>query len=542
MKRKHLIYIRRSIQALFLILFIILLIQTRLPQDVYIDYSIALGSEQDIRIDSPVTLFFKADPLIWLTSVIAGHQWIAGFGLALLVVIITMLFGRAFCGFICPFGTIHNMVGMTKPALKGKRRIDGNEKSSIQKVKYFILFTIIIAALFGLNVAGIMDPFSFLFRSLALGVFPGIGIGLKELFDIMARSDIKILNLSSYAAEVFVSPVFGYGYKSFQTGWLIGTLFLFILFLNRIRPRFWCRVLCPLGAMLGIVSKFSIMKLEKDTEKCTDCKLCVKHCQGAASPIPGKQWESAECLSCFNCFNICPEDVISFKFRLSPTTNPLPDVGRRAILGSVVAGISLPFLGRLDGQIHKIPNPLLIRPPGSVREKDFLALCQRCGLCMKVCPTNAINPALTEGGMAGFWTPNLIMIHGYCEYSCTLCSSICPTGAIKEISLKEKIQQPIKIGSAYLDRGRCLPWSGNSPCIVCEEVCPTSPKSIHLVKTEVPGPDGKKMKVQLPYVDLKKCVGCGICENKCPVKGKPAIRIISAGETRSKKNQILLGF
>jgi len=540
MKRKHLIYIRRAIQALFLILFILLLVQTRLPQDVYIDYSVAMGSEQDIRIDAPVTFFFKADPLIWLSSVLSGHQWIAGFGWVLLVVIITLVFGRVFCSFICPFGTLHNMTGMTKPALKGRERIKANEKSPGQKVKYGILFIILIAAVLGLNIAGIMDPISFLFRSLALAVFPGIGIGLKELFDIMAGSDIKALNLASYGAEVLVSPVFGYGYKTFQAAWIIGGLFLLVLFLNRIKPRFWCRMLCPLGALLGITSKFSIMKLEKDEEKCTDCKLCVKNCQGAASPIPGKQWEASECLSCFNCFNVCPEDVISFKFKL-PRPNPSPDIGRRAVLTGLVAGVSIPFLSRLDGQIHNIPDSSLIRPPGSVPEKEFLALCQRCGLCMKVCPTNVVNPALTEGGLAGFWTPTLNMIQGYCEYSCTLCSSVCPTGAIREISLKEKIETPIKIGSAYVDRGRCLPWSGNSPCIVCEEVCPTSPKAIHLEKTTVPGPNGKKIAVQLPYVDLEKCVGCGICENKCPVKGKHAIRVISAGETRSKKNRILLG-
>jgi formate hydrogenlyase subunit 6/NADH:ubiquinone oxidoreductase subunit I len=161
---------------------------------------------------------------------------------------------------------------------------------------------------------------------------------------------------------------------------------------------------------------------------------------------------------------------------------------------------------------------------------------------MKVCPTNVINPTLAEAGMAGFWTPHLIMIQGYCEYTCTLCGSVCPTGAIKEISVKEKIERPVIIGSAYVDRGRCLPWSGNAPCIVCHEHCPTSPKAIYLRKDVVPGPNGKSLSVQLPYVDLKKCVGCGICEYKCPVKGRAAIRTIAAGESRSLKNQILLGF
>ena len=159
---------------------------------------------------------------------------------------------------------------------------------------------------------------------------------------------------------------------------------------------------------------------------------------------------------------------------------------------------------------------------------------------MKVCPTNVIQPTWAEAGFEGFWTPVLVMTGGYCEYTCTLCGNVCPTGAIEKLSVKKKIQAPVRIGSAYLDRGRCLPWSGNGPCIVCEEHCPTSPKAIYLREESIAGADGKKVKVKLPFVDLKRCVGCGICENKCPVKGRPAIRVISAGESRSPENRILL--
>jgi len=132
------------------------------------------------------------------------------------------------------------------------------------------------------------------------------------------------------------------------------------------------------------------------------------------------------------------------------------------------------------------------------------------------------------------------MTLGYCEYTCTLCSNECPTGAIKKITVKEKIERPIRIGSAYVDRGRCLPWSGNAPCIVCEEHCPTSPKAIYLRKEQIENRGGRQRELQVPFVDLKKCVGWGICENKCPVRGKPAIGVIAAGESRSMMNRILL--
>lgn len=540
MKVRHLVWLRRIIQTLFLCLFLFLLVESRLSQDIYVDYSIAFSTDNDIRLDQPVTFFFKLDPLIGLTSLLSGHRLISGFLWGFGVLLITLFFGRVFCGFICPFGTIHHVVSAVHPALKGNRMVQANQKTPEQRIKYFLLLFLLIGAIAGLNLSGLMDPIALLFRSIALSVIPGLGAGLRSVFDAMINSDIKLLRLASYGAEVLLSPVFGYNIQAYQTAWFIGLVFLIIVFLNRIRPRFWCRVLCPLGALMGIFSMASLLKLKKYPERCTNCNLCTKHCQGAASPHPDQVWEAAECISCFNCHNICPEEALAFGFTLNPKLNRKPDIGRRALLGGILAGFSVPLLGRLDGRVDKVADPRLIRPPGSLPEKDFLELCQRCGLCMKVCPTNALNPTLGEAGMAGFWTPRLIMTQGYCEYTCSLCGSICPTGAIANITTREKIEQPIKIGSAYVDRGRCLPWSGNVPCIVCEEVCPTSPKAIYLKKEIMSGPGGKEMAVQLPFVDLKQCVGCGICENKCPVKSLPAIRTISSGESRSLKNQILL--
>jgi polyferredoxin/formate hydrogenlyase subunit 6/NADH:ubiquinone oxidoreductase subunit I len=539
-KPRHLVWIRRVTQALFLGLFLFLLAETRLPQDVYLDYSRAFSGEVDLRLETPVTFFFRLDPLVALTTLVSGGMLIQGFLWAAGVAVLTILLGRVFCGFICPFGSLHHVAGSIRPSLKSERMLVANRKAPSQRIKYFLLIGVLIAAVIGLNLAGLLDPMSFFFRSVALAVVPAIGNGLRSMFEAMALSDHKIIQLISYGGEVLVAPVFGYTAQAYQTGWFMGLLFLLILFLNRIRPRFWCRVLCPLGALLGVCSRFTLLKLEQDAEKCSGCNLCTRHCQGAASPKPGAAWETSECLMCFNCFNVCPEDALAFRFRWASALNRGPDIGRRAVLGGLLSGVALPLLGRLDGRMDKVEDPRLIRPPGSLMEADFLRTCQRCGLCMRVCPTNVINPALAEAGMSGIWTPRLIMTQGYCEYTCTLCGSVCPTGAIPPISAKEKTGRPIKIGSAYLDRGRCLPWSGNAPCIVCQEHCPTSPKAIYLKTEKVPRPDGGEITVQLPYVDLKLCVGCGICEYKCPVQGLPAIRTISAGETRSPKNQVLL--
>jgi ferredoxin len=539
-KIKYLIWVRRLSQVFFFCLFVYLLVVTRLPQDLYIDYSSSFSGNFDLRVIHPVDFFWRLDPLAWLTSFLSSHQWITGFGWAVAMLAAAFLLGRFFCGFICPFGAIHHFISAVRPALHGKDMIAANRSRPDRKIKYFLLIAIFISAVAGLNLSGWLDPISLLFRSMALAVFPAINNSLIELITVLAQSDVKVLNYLGYGIDFLTTRIFGYQYIAYHTAWFIGAIFFIILFLNRIRPRFFCRVICPLGALLGVCSKYSILRLEQKKGLCTHCGICTKHCQGAASCEPSIDWLSSECLMCFNCHSLCPEKALSFHFAPPFSSAHKLNLGRRYVLGGILTGASLPFLSKLDGKIYKVAPPELIRPPGALSETLFLERCLRCGLCMKVCPTNVIQPAFAEAGIEGFWTPNLIMTLGYCEYSCTLCGSVCPTGAIAELTAKEKIQTPIRIGSAYVDRGLCLPWSGNQPCIVCEEHCPTSPKAIYLKQNIIVKSDGQEIHVQLPFVELTRCVGCGICENKCPVKGKPAIRVISAGESRSVENQILL--
>ena len=227
--------------------------------------------DQDLRIDQPTTFFFQLDPLVGISSLLSSQTLIKGFLWGAAMVALTVLLGRVFCGFMCPLGTIHHAAGTVKPALKGSRMVQANQKTSGQRFKYFLLVFMLVGSLLGLNMAGLMDPIALLFRSIALAVLPGFGTALRAFFDALAASDIKMLSMLSYAGEVLVSPVFGYTHQAYQTGWFIGLIFLVILFLNRIRPRFWCRILCPLGALLGIFSRFSVLKLEKYPEKCTMC-------------------------------------------------------------------------------------------------------------------------------------------------------------------------------------------------------------------------------------------------------------------------------
>lgn len=224
---------------------------------------------------------------------------------------------------------------------------------------------------------------------------------------------------------------------------------------------------------------------------------------------------------------------------LRPTRGAEIGLGRRNVLAAGALGVGAACLSRVHPQVSgRAFNPALIRPPGAVGEDEFLSRCIRCGECMKVCPTNAIQPARLHAGIEGLWTPVLDMEIGYCEYECTLCSQVCPTGAIRELSLEEK--QEIKIGQSFVDRSRCLPYASGRPCIVCEEHCPTPDKAIWVEEVEVLNDAGEKVLVHQPHVNPELCVGCGICQNKCPIKDRSGIYVTSVGETRNPRNQMLL--
>jgi MauM/NapG family ferredoxin protein len=215
------------------------------------------------------------------------------------------------------------------------------------------------------------------------------------------------------------------------------------------------------------------------------------------------------------------------------------DVNRRSLLAAGLAGAGAALLLRVEplagGRSYA---PGLIRPPGALPEHEFLERCVRCGECMKVCPTNAIHPVFSQAGTESMWTPYLDMDLGYCDYECTLCGQVCPTDAIRELTAPEK--QKVRIGLAYFDRSRCLPYAYARSCIVCEEHCPTPKKAIWFEEVEVTNHRGERLVLKQPRVDAELCTGCGICQNKCPMADRAAVLVTSLGESRNPANQILL--
>ncbi len=457
----------------------------------------------------------EVDPLAALATTITTHRLYKALIWSLVILIPTLFLGRFFCNWICPLGTLNQFVGWLSSSARAGQRpsVEGpsaspNRYRRSQATKYYVLIALVAAALVGTLQTGLLDPICLIYRSLTAAVLPVAQMSAPNLLE---------------------DP------RLHQGAWLIGFLLLALLAANLFYPRFFCRVLCPLGALLGLLSRLAWWRIQRDPTRCTGCGLCLAHCEGACDPHT--RLRRAECLVCFNCIEDCPEGALRFGCLPSRQGERAgPDLSRRQLVLAGLAGLVFYPLARGSGRVTRDFSSRLIRPPGALEELEFLRRCIKCDQCIRVCPTNVIQPGWFEAGLEGLWTPVLNFRIGHCQLNCTACGQVCPTGAIRPITVAQKLglgemteAGPIRLGTAHVDPGRCLPYSAGIACQVCEEVCPTSPKAIR-VET-LPG-----RQFPVPRVDLSLCIGCGLCERECPVAGdRRAIYVTADGETRSQR-------
>jgi polyferredoxin len=466
-------------------------------------------------------LFFRLNPLAALSAMLADRAWIPRLALAAITLLLTLVLGRVWCGWLCPLGTLLEWVRFRSAETRFPRW---------RTVKYFLLLLILVAALFGNLSLLIFDPLALFTRTMTTVVIPALNYAVTVV-ERAAYSVPFLRSIVDWTEGLLRGPVLPVIQPVFAQNAVLAALFLGVLALNALADRFWCRYLCPLGALLGLLSKVSLLR-PFVRPACNRCGHCVTACRLDAVEPPrfpdtsqGYEIIPSECTVCLDCLAACPESGIGFRFHRRPDPIREYDPTRRQALAALAAGLTSVVVLRTSVQT-KHPHPQLIRPPGVDDEEEFLARCLRCSQCMKVCPTSGLQPALLEAGLEGLWTPRLAPRLGYCDYGCNACGQICPSGAIPPLDLARK--RETVIGEAVIDRNRCLPWAHGVPCIVCEEMCPTPEKAIRLEEVTVTDDRGEPIVVQQPYVLQDLCIGCGICEYQCPVEGESAIRIYRA--------------
>lgn len=524
--------LRRTVQLLVLALFLAVVLAAR-PQP---------GQRLPVWLES----FFHLDPLIPVVTGLAAHavQW--AFLLSVVTVVVTVLLGRVFCGWFCPLGTVHALVGRLFERWRPARQREHWHRG--QLAKYYVLAALLVLALFGVQWLVLVDPLVILYRTLTVALWPAAQGGVESTATAIYQADpgVGTWRVTSVTEPVYRTVrdlLFVKQQQSFlNSGFVLG-FFLFITGLNFVQRRFWCRYICPLGALLGLLAWRPWLVRKLDTGACNQCDLCGLTCHGAASTGPGTGWKPQECLGCLNCTSACAAGGLKFRWELPWRHGLAPErvnLSRRGMLEAAAGGVVAAMVLRASPQARGATfHPLLLRPPGAADEADFLARCTACGLCMKVCPTGGLHPTLFEAGLDGLFTPRLVPRIGYCDYECNACGQVCPTAAIRPLPLAEK--KAVRLGLAAFDVGRCLPYAYGRNCMVCEEHCPVPDKAIYFAPVTVTGRDGVPTELLRPHVDPAHCTGCGICENVCPFKDQPAIRVTSANESRHAANQPILG-
>jgi ferredoxin len=416
----------------------------------------------------------------------------------LILILITLLFGRIYCSFLCPAGIFQDVVTFIANIFKSKKKRRYAYAKPHRILRYTIM-TFVVAMLIAGSTTLLLklDPYSNYGR-IAENVF---------------RPVITVAN--NAGASMFPTTFYHMNYQTFTFGSIIYALLVLAIItaMSAWRGRLFCNIVCPVGSLLGLISNYSIFRIIINKSKCTHCRLCELACKSQCIDSKNERVESSRCVQCHNCTALCKHDAIGLRYAYASKTKQQVDAGKRkafitsaGILGTaLIAKIFTPKL-RTSTQ-----NAKAIAPPGAKSIDHLKRYCTACHACIAKCPSRVLRPAFDEYGFDGFLLPVLDYKNGYCNYDCTECSNVCPNYAL--IPQNQDDKKKIQIGKANFIEQNCIVVLDGTDCGACDEHCPT--KAVHMVSFR----DG----LLIPEVNTDLCVGCGGCEYICPGRPEKAI-------------------
>lgn len=427
-----------------------------------------------------------------------------------LLLLLTLLFGRIYCSTLCPLGVAQDGVNALHKYRDKKARTRFSYRKPMHLLRYGVLAVTALSVAIGVGfVVALVDPYSIFGRVMHEGLRPvaqGANNFLAAFFgDSFGREVISVSWLSAAVAALTIGII---GFVAWRWG------------------RRYCNSFCPVGTLLGEVSRASLFKIQIDTVKCVDCGVCARKCKGECINTASHRVDPSRCVACFDCLDACSQGAISFTMRSNPSADIVKgvDTSRRSFLATVATVATIPVAEAqqrhqrmeqaMQGSVSggKLHGPRPVAPPGAQSIANLQAKCTACHLCVSKCPSHVLQPAVMEYGLQGVMQPVMRYDKGYCLYDCTLCGEVCPTGAILPLALEQK--RMTQLGHAVFHRDRCVVALDGVECGNCAEHCPAD--AIKLQR----GVDGRTY----PQIEKALCIGCGACENLCPATPK-AIKV-----------------
>ncbi|MCM1164368.1 MAG: 4Fe-4S dicluster domain-containing protein [Muribaculaceae bacterium] len=428
------------------------------------------------------------------------------FSLATIVcwLIATIIFGRIYCSTACPLGTFQDICARL-PRL-GHYPSSRNYHYSLPLTAWrnISLLALVVSVFLGVSIiVMLLDPYSIYSRFCVYVLKPVWGV----VVNIFSEKSVKMAAASATGITVALILMSIIGYLAARNG------------------RTFCNSICPVGTSLGFISKYSVFRIDINTDKCIECRKCEHVCKASCIDLSSHVVDSSRCVACFDCLPVCPNDAIHYTSNRHQLSIPMlrkvggtPQLDRRAFLSAGIIMAATPLSAKvnkkrahLEGGLLNGQQPLSpavhVTPPGVYDRQNFLDRCTGCGLCISHCMTKVLRPAVGEYGVLRLFHPVKDYDSSYCAFTCTRCTQLCPTGALVPLTREEKVINAVGLAQVSLDR--CI------GCVKCAEVCPKEAITL----SEIPTRGDRKF----PTVNPTLCIGCGKCQYVCPARPYKAI-------------------